>query len=378
VRQPTAQWAQGPAIPVISVLIALVIGGVFVLISGHNPIQAYVALILGAFGSPYDMSETLVIAVPLILAGLSVAVAFRTGLFNIGAQGQLLVGALAAGWAGAQFADWPGVFLLPTVLVFGVVAGGLYGAIAGWLKAVRGVNEVITTIMQNYIVVFVMHWLLQDGPMSAPNALGTPASSPIGPGAILPVIIPNEIVPLSRLHAGIVLAALAVVVFWFLLWRTSLGYELRAVGLGARAAAQAGIDPRRRMVLVMFIAGGFAGLAGMIQVSGLFHRVFDGFSAGFGFDAIAVALLARSKPIAIIPAALLFGAMRAGAGPMQVVAKTPRELVDVLQGVILIVLVALPVIARAMGGRGAKVVPAEAQTVTASYAAGGASESAGS
>jgi len=359
VRQPTAQWAQGPAIPVISVLIALVIGGVFVLISGHNPIQAYVALILGAFGSPYDMSETLVIAVPLILAGLSVAVAFRTGLFNIGAQGQLLVGALAAGWAGAQFADWPGVFLLPTVLVFGVVAGGLYGAIAGWLKAVRGVNEVITTIMQNYIVVFVMHWLLQDGPMSAPNALGTPASSPIGPGAILPVIIPNEIVPLSRLHAGIVLAALAVVVFWFLLWRTSLGYELRAVGLGARAAAQAGIDPRRRMVLVMFIAGGFAGLAGMIQVSGLFHRVFDGFSAGFGFDAIAVALLGKNSPIGITLAGILFAAFARGGTLMQANASISSHLVEVVEAAVLFV-IAAETIVRALANR--RGTPAEALT----------------
>ena len=357
VRQPTAQWAQGPAIPLISVVIALVIGAIFVLISGHNPIQAYAALILGAFGSPYDMSETLVIAVPLTLAGLSVAVAFRTGLFNIGAQGQLLVGALAAGWTGSQFPDLPGILLLPMTLISGVVAGGLYGAIAGWLKAVRGVNEVITTIMQNYIVVFVMHWLLQDGPMSAPNALGTPASSPIGAGAILPVIIPNEIVPLSRLHAGIVLAVLAVIVFWFLLWRTSLGYELRAVGLGARAAAQAGIDPRRRMVLVMFIAGGFAGLAGMIQVSGLFHRVFDGFSAGFGFDAIAVALLGKNSPIGITLAGILFAAFARGGTLMQANASISSHLVEVVEAAVLFVIAAETIVRAIASRRG---TPAEA------------------
>ena len=336
--------------PVISVLVALFIGAIFVLISGHNPLRAYVALLLGAFGSPYDISETLVIAVPLTLAGLSVAVAFRTGLFNIGAQGQLLVGALAAGWTGSQFPDLPGILLLPLTLISGVLGGAGYGAIAGWLKATRGVNEVITTIMQNYIVVFVMHWLLQDGPMTAPNAAGTPASSPIGAGAILPIIIPNELVPLSRLHAGIVLAALAVVVFWFLLWRTSLGYELRAVGLGALAAAQAGIDPKRRMVLVMAIAGGFAGLAGMIQVSGLFHRVFDGFSAGFGFDAIAVALLGKNSPIGITLAAILFAAFARGGTLMQANAGISSHLVEMIEALVLFV-IAAETIVRAIAGR---------------------------
>src|SRR5439155_965347 len=142
--------------------------------------RGYAALLRGAFGSPYTITETLVIAVPLTLAGISVAVAFRTGLFNIGAQGQLLVGALAAGWTGAQFPELPGILLLPLTLVSAVLAGGAWGAIAGWLKAARGVNEVITTIMQNYTVVFVMHCLRQNGPMTAPNAAGTPATSPVG------------------------------------------------------------------------------------------------------------------------------------------------------------------------------------------------------
>jgi simple sugar transport system permease protein len=357
VRQPTAQWAQGPAVPVVSVLIALLLGGVFVLISGRNPLEAYAALLLGAFGSPYDISETLVIAVPLILAGLSVAVAFRTGLFNIGAQGQLLVGALAAGAIGARFADLPGILLLPLTLTAGVLGGAAYGAVAGYLKATRGVNEVITTIMQNYIVVFVMHWLLQNGPMSAPNALGTPASAPIGAGAVLPIVIPNEIVPLSRLHAGIVLAVIAVVVFWFLLWRTSLGYELRAVGLGARAAAQAGIDPKRRMVLVMAIAGGFAGLAGMIQVSGVFHRVFDGFSAGFGFDAIAVALLGKNSPVGVMLAGLLFAAFARGGTIMQSNAGISSHLVEVVEAIVLFVIAAEAIVRAIAERRG---TPAEA------------------
>jgi general nucleoside transport system permease protein len=350
VRQPTAQWATGPAVPVVSVVFALAVGAVFVLLSGHDPIDAYVNLFRGAFGSPYDITETLIQTIPLMLAGLSVAVAFRTGLFNIGAESQLLVGAVTAGAVGARFGFLPGPILFPMVLAAGIGGGAAWGAIAGYLKAARGVNEVITTIMQNYIVVFVMHWLLQNGPMTAPNALGTPASAPIGQGAVLPIIIPNELVPLTRLHAGIFLAIAAVVVFWFLLWRTPLGYELRAVGLGARAAAQAGINPRTRVVLAMAIAGGFAGLAGMIQVTGVFHRVFDGFSSGYGFDAIAVALLGKNSPIGIVLAALLFGAFARGGSLMQANAGVSSQLVSVIEALVLFV-VAAELIVRILSAR---------------------------
>jgi len=354
VRQLTFQWAGGPAIPVLSVVIALLLGAVFVLLSGNDPVAAYAALVQGAFGTPYDLTETLVAAIPLVLTGLAVAIAFRTGLFNIGAQGQLLVGALAAGWAGAQFASWPGIVLMPTVIVFGVAGGAFYGGIVGFLKAVRGVNEVITTIMLNYTIVFVMHWLLQAGPMSAPNALGTPASTPIGAGARLPVIIPNELVLFSRLHAGIILAALAVVVFWFVLWRTPLGYRLRAVGLGAHAAAQAGIDPARHMVLVMAIAGGFAGLGGMIEVSGIFGRVYDGFSSSYGFDAIAVALLGKNSPLGIVFAALLFGAFVHGGAYMQSHAGISSNLVAIIQAFVLFVIAAEALVRSLTRRRGAR------------------------
>ncbi len=357
VRQPTAQWSQGPAVPVISVAVALLLGGLFVLVSGNDPVAAYAALLKGAFGTPYDITETLVIAIPLTLAGLSVAVAFRTGLFNIGAQGQLLTGAVAAGAVGARFGDLPAIVLLPMTLLAGTLAGAGYGAVAGWLKATRGVNEVITTIMQNYLIVFVMHWLLQNGPMTAKNAFGTPASARIGDGAVLPVIIPNELVPLTRLHAGLLLAILAIVVFWFLMWRTSLGYELRAVGLGARAAAQAGIDPKKRMVLVMAIAGGFAGLAGMIQVSGVFQRVYDGFSAGFGFDAIAVALLGKNSPIGIALAAVLFGAFQRGGTIMQSNANISSHLVEIVEAIVLFVIAAETLVRAIAKRRG---TPAEA------------------
>jgi simple sugar transport system permease protein len=354
VRQLTFQWASGPAIPVLSVVIALVFGAVFVLLSGSDPIKAYAALIQGAFGTPYDVTETIVASIPLILTGLSVAVAFRTGLFNIGAQGQLLVGAVGAGWAGSQFADLPGIVLMPIVIAFGIGGGAFYGGIVGLLKAVRGVNEVITTIMLNYTIVHVMHWLLQAGPMTAQNALGTPASTPIGPGARLPVIIPNELVLFSRLHAGVLLAIAAVVLFWFLLWRTPLGYRLRAVGLGPRASAQAGIDPARHMVLVMAIAGGFAGLGGMIEVSGLFGRVYDGFASSYGFDAIAVALLGKNSPGGIVLAALLFGAFVHGGAYMQSHAGISSNLVAIIQAFVLFVIAAEALVRSLARRRGRK------------------------
>ena len=359
-RQLTFQWAAGPAIPILSVAIALVLGAVFVLLSGHDPVAAYSALVQGAFGSPYDVTETLVSAIPLTLTGLAVAIAFRTGLFNIGAQGQLLVGALAAGWAGAQLGELPAVVLLPLVALFGIAGGAAYGAIVGLLKATRGVNEVITTIMLNYTIVFVMHWLLQNGPMTARNAFGTPASTPIGAGARLPVIVPNELVPFSRLHAGLVLAALAVLVFWFLLWRTPLGYRLRAVGLGARAAAQAGIDPARHMILVMAIAGGFAGLGGMIEVSGVFGRVYDGFSSSYGFDAIAVALLGKNSPGGIVLAALLFGAFVHGGAYMQSHAGISSNLVAIIQAFVLFVIAAEGLVRALTARRGRRAKPVEA------------------
>lgn len=359
VRQPTFQWAAGPAIPLLSVVIALVLAAIFVLVSGKDPLAAYGALLAGAFGTPYDITETIVAAIPLTLTGLSVAIAFRTGLFNIGAEGQLLVGALSAGWAGSQFGALPGPILLPLVTAFGIAGGAGYGAIVGLLKALRGVNEVITTIMLNYIVVFVMHWLLQNGPMSARNAFGTPASTPIGEGARLPIVLPDEIVPLSRLHAGVFLAAAAVVVFWVVLWKTPLGYRLRAVGLGARAAAQAGIDPARHMVLVMAIAGGFAGLGGMIQVSGVFNRVYDGFSSGYGFDAIAVALLGKNSPIGIVLAALLFGAFAHGGTLMQSSAGISSHLVSIIQAFVLFVIAAETAV-RALSRRRGRRRPVEA------------------
>lgn len=342
--------------PLLSLAIALLIGAVVIVASGRDPLGAYVALVNGAVGgatlqqAAYNSSETLINAVPLAFTGIAVAVAFRTGLFNIGAEGQLLVGALATGWFGVAFAGLPGIILLPATLVAGGVAGASYGAIAGALKAWRGAHEVITTIMLNYVAIFLMHWLLQNGPMTAPSAFGTPASAKVGDGAILPVILPIELVPLSRLHAGVLIALAALVAFWFLMWKTSLGYELRAVGFSSRAALQAGIDPKRRMITVMAIAGAFAGVGGAVQILGVLYRVFDGFSPGYGFDAIAVALLGKNSPVGILLAALLFGAFGHGGALMQSNAQVSAHIVSVIEALVLF-LVAAEVVTRVVAAR---------------------------
>lgn len=342
--------------PLLSLGLALVIGAIVIALSGKDPLAAYRALVEGAVGggtpqqAAYNTSETIINAIPLIFAGISVAVAYRTGLFNIGAEGQLLIGALAAGWFGVQFAGLPGLVLAPATIAVAALAGALYGAIPGALKAWRGAHEVITTIMLNYVAIFVMHWLLQNGPLTAPNAFGQPASSRIGDGAILPIILPPELVPLSRLHAGLIVAILALVVFWFLMWKTSLGYELRAVGFSPRAARQAGIDPKRRMVMVMAIAGAFAGVGGAVQIMGVLHRVYDGFSPGYGFEAIAVALLGKNAPVGILLAALLFGAFGHGGALMQSNAQVSAQLVAVIEALVLF-LVAAEVVTRMVTAR---------------------------
>jgi simple sugar transport system permease protein len=342
--------------PLLSLALALASGAVIIALSGRDPLAAYRALVEGAVGgatpqqAAYNTSETLINAIPLVFAGISVAVAYRTGLFNIGAEGQLLVGALAAGWFGVQFASLPGFALLPLTLAVSAAAGAIYGAVPGFLKAWRGAHEVITTIMLNYVAIFLMHWLLQNGPLTAPNAFGTPASAKIGDGAILPIILPPDVVPLSRLHAGLLVALAALVVFWFVLWRTSLGYELRAVGFSPRAALQAGIDPKRRTVLVMAIAGAFAGLGGAVQIMGVLYRVYDGFSPGYGFDAIAVALLGKNAPVGILLAALLFGAFGHGGALMQSNAQVSAHIVSVIEALVLF-LVAAEVVTRMVAGR---------------------------
>ena len=368
-RERLVQVRTAIILPVAAMLLAVIVGSFFIyaadLIANKGalnfgkPLLAYGALVKGSLLSADAIIATLVQAAPLVFGGLAVALGFKAGLFNIGVQGQLLMGVLGSVAVGVALADQPTIIAAPIAFIVGTLAGAAYGFIPGFLKAVSGAHEVVTTIMLNYIALNILAAFVA-GPLRVPKA-PAPVTFDVGHAA-LPVIFGRTG------HIGILIAAIAVVVVWWLLYRTTLGFEIRTAGANPDAARYAGMRPRRLVMLTMAFSGALAGMAGAGELLGVTHQTQTSFATSVGFDAIAVALLARSNPLAIIPAAILFGAMRAGAGQMQIEAKTPRELVDVLQSVILLVLVVLPVVARALGGRGARVVPTEAQTITKSYA----------
>ena len=336
--------------PIGSVLLAFVIGGVIVAVTGADPFAAYSGLLCGGFGiscsqgenPALQISNTIVLLTPLVMTGVAVALPFRANLFNIGAEGQLLAGAMACTAIGIKFASWPAPILLPMVLVGGMLAGALWAGVAGVLKATVGAHEVVTTIMMNYVAQWLLRYLIIGGPLQL--ASGTSKSSPIGAGAQLATILPNDNsliifgLPSSvyRVHTGLFIALIAVAVFAVLLWRTTLGYEIRAVGQSPRAARYAGVNVPRTVIVTMLIAGAFAGLAGAIQIAGVDHNLTDKyFSDTTGFDAIAVALLGLGSAFGIVLASLLFGALHAGGSVMQADAGISSNLVLVLQALIL-------------------------------------------
>jgi simple sugar transport system permease protein len=342
--------AGGLAMPLGSVVLAFVIGAVIVALTGGNPFAAYAGLLCGGVGigcsqgenPALQISTTIVYVIPLIMTGVAVALPFRAGLFNIGAEGQLLAGAMVCTAIGIKFSSLPSPILLPMVLLGGMAAGAVWAGIAGVLKATVGAHEVVTTIMLNYIAQWLVRYLIIGGPLQL--APGTSKSSPIGLGARLATILPadNGLIifglPSSvfRVHTGLLLALAAATAFAFLLWRTSLGYEIRAVGQSQRAARYAGVSVARTIIVTMLIAGAFSGLAGAVQIAGVDHNLTDKyFSDTTGFDAIAVALLGLGSALGIVLAAVLFGALHAGGAVMQADAGISGSLVLVLQALIL-------------------------------------------
>jgi len=282
-----------------------------------------------------------VTSTPYILAGLAVALSFRGGLFNIGAEGQLFVGGLASAYVGYSLTGLPWFVHLPLALLAGTCAGAVWGAIPGLLKARTGAHEVINTIMMNYVAFRLTDYMLTGGPMT--RADGLPITPEVLPSAYLPSLFPRPM----RLHAGFFLAlALAALVYWFL-WKTTYGFEIRMVGANPRGARYAGVRISRTIVLTMALSGALAGLAGSNQILGLDHRMVRAFSTGYGFDSIALALLGNSHPLGVVLSSLLFGFLRAGAARMQSVADVPVEIIRVVQGMV-IVFVAAPEIIRGL------------------------------
>jgi simple sugar transport system permease protein len=305
--------------------------------------RAYGALFQGSLGSLYALSETITAAIPLTLSGLGIAVGFRAGLFNIGAEGQLLLGGMAAVFVGFSLTGLPIYLHLPAALLAGVIVGALWAAIAGWLKAATGAHEVITTIMLNLIAFRLTDYLLRHPPMQKAGR-SDPISESVLPSAALPQLL-EWASPNMRLHGGLLIMLAAVALVHLLLFRTTLGFEFRAAGANPDAARYAGMRAGLIIVVVMAIAGGLAGLAGANQVLGVLGRASPGFSAGIGFDAIAVALLGRAHPFGVLLAGILFGALEAGGRQMQVSAGVSIDLIAIIQALI-IVFIAAPMLVR--------------------------------
>jgi ABC-type uncharacterized transport system permease subunit len=357
------------ALPVIAILLSLVVGSVIIivsqlLVSGGEldlllPIKAYAALIQGGVGSETAIVNTIAAATPLVLGGLSVAIGFRAGLFNIGAQGQFWLGVVGAVWVGVTLRDAPPPLAITLSVLGGLAAGALWGFIPGLLKAVSGAHEVVTTIMLNYVAASVLAFVV-NGPLRVP---GAPAAITEDVGnAALPLLLGRNG------HAGFLIALAAVGLVSFVLSRTTFGYEVKTVGANPDAARYAGMRPRRLIVLVMTICGALAGLAGAGEVLGIAHKTTSSYATSVGFDSIAIALLGRSSPVGVLLAALLFGGMRAGASLMQIRAGIPAEIVDVLQATILLFLVANEVIRRRFRLGGVKpAVGTGETTITKTY-----------
>lgn len=313
---------------VLAILLALLLGGVLVWALGESPWTAYQALWKGSFGDARSLANTLAKATPLVFVGLSVGLAFRCGLFNIGAEGQLYVGAFCGVLAALYLPSLPKVILLPLVLAAGMVAAGLWGAVAGFLKAKYGTHEVVVTVMGNYIAINLTSYLV-NYPFKAPGQVPQTEIIPVAATFF-------KLVPRTQLTTAFLLALVMVLAVYWFLWKTAPGYEIRAVGENQRAAEAGGIPTVRSMVLAMGLSGALASLAGLTQVLGVHQRFIDGFSPGYGFTGIAVAVLGRNHPVGILLTALLFGALDAGAMQLNRATAISAKWVMVIQGLVIL------------------------------------------
>lgn len=313
----------------LSILLGLLVGAIVLIISGNSPIEAYGAMIEGIIGKPKYIAWTIIKATPYILTGLSIAFAFKTGLFNIGAEGQFIIGALVATVVGYSI-NLPAIIHIPLTIILAGLAGGLWGSIAGFLKSKFGINEVIATIMLNWIAFYLSNFMVSSSFISVPNS---EASVNIQDSASIGIDWLKGLVgPATSVNWGIIVSIVLVLVIWFILTKTTLGFELRAVGHNKDAAEYAGIDVGKSILKSMAIAGLLAGVAGAIQVMGVTHNITVlAAQEGYGFDGIAVALIANSNPIGVIFSGLLFGAFKYGGIKMQSVG-APSEVINIVIG----------------------------------------------
>ncbi len=350
-RQPAQKYRRWFAVGVqaAAVLAGLLLGGVLIAATGADPVVAYRAIVAGAFANVYNLTETLVKTTPILFAGLGVTVAFRCSVWNIGAEGQLRMGALAGTAMGIALAGapWPRLVAAPLLLLVAFAAGGLWSGLAGWLKVRWRMDEVISTIMLNFIAALFVNYVI-TGPLREPQGGGVPLTRPIAPAAELPRLL-SGVLPGSRLHLGFILAVCAASLVYFFLWHTVPGYRLRAVGANARTAATSGINVNQSIMLALAISGGLAGLGGISEVAGLHYRLIEGFSPNYGATGIIVALLGKLHPLGVVVAAVLFGGLIVGTDAMTRVVSVPGSIVYVLQGVIVLCALAGELVSRRLG-----------------------------
>ncbi len=330
-RLDTPKWLL-VATPVASVLLALLLGGVLMALTGSDPFFVYKTMLLGTFGTSYALSETVVKSIPLMLTGLGVGVAMRMKLWNIGAEGQLLMGAFAATGVALFLPELPWYIMMPTMFLASFLAGGLWAVIAVLPRALWNINEIITTLMLNYVGALWIRYLVQ-GPWRDPQMVMYPFSAKFPPAAIFPKLGD------TRIHLGLLIALVAAVVLMAVFSRTKWGYEIRVIGASVPAARYAGMRVKRNIIVTMLISGGLAGLAGMSELAGVFYRLQDFLAAGAGYTAIIIASLAGGHPLGTLVVAFLFGGLLVGGTSAQTVGVS-AAIADMLQGAVLFFVIA--------------------------------------
>ncbi|AFK06089.1 MULTISPECIES: ABC transporter permease [Mesotoga] len=322
-------------VPIVSVLIALLIASIIIIMIGKNPVTAYAIMLDGAFGSQEAIADTIMKMTPLILTGLAVGFGFRAGVFNIGAEGQMTMGALIGAVVAMNIGGIPSVIAIPLSILAGMLAGAFWASIAGFLKAFTGAHEVISTIMLNWIASNLASYMV-TGPLAVGS--GTPKSPEIAEASKLPVILK---VQATELSIGIFIAVAVAIIMYILIEKTTTGYKLKAVGFNPHAAEYGGISIRKSIILTMAISGALAGMAGIVDLIGVPpHRFVGELTGGRGFDGITIALIGRNNPIGIIFAALLIAALRTGSNAMQIRAQIPNDIVSIIQGIVIFLVAA--------------------------------------
>ena len=332
----------GPMLtPFLAIVTAVLIGAIVMLLSGDNPLLAYWGLFQGALGSAQGWAKTIRKMTPFIFTGLSVAFAFKAGLFNIGASGQFLIGTVSAVAVGVHFEGLPFIIHMPLALLAGMLGGAIWGAIPGLLKVWRGTHEVISTIMLNYVASLFSSWLVYAGGTQGqtPGLLSDPEAAARAISETRDVFvsarIPFIFAEPYRVHWGIAIAIVTAGVIWWILWKTTIGFEIRTVGLNSKAAKYAGMKVGWTMVMTMAVAGLLAGMAGAVETLGLNHKFAPEFTGSAGFEGITIALLGKTHPVGVVLSSFLIGGMNAGAAKMQFDSAVPAEIIQVVQALVL-------------------------------------------